>query len=214
MHTTPKRRAEQRLPRGLRSPRQRAAAATAASAVAVAAALVLVFGAVLGPGKAGTAPLLAGFEARSYRPGQVALLHIGGGTTNAVTLQLFLAGGAADPRAKARAWDGPTFGRGVTPPVQLHRPSGQSEWVARVPLGATWPSGDYVARLSWHGHTDYAPFILRPRTLGSEPVLVVEPTNTWHAYDVVDGDSWYLDPKVHVIDLTHPFAAFDVRGSR
>src|SRR5262249_21227669 len=83
----------------------------AASAVAIAAALVLVFGAVLGPGKAGTAPLLAGFEARSYRPGQVALLKIGGGTTNAVTLQLFLAGGAAAPRAKARALDGPTCGQ-------------------------------------------------------------------------------------------------------
>jgi hypothetical protein len=38
-------------------------------------------------------------------------------------------------------------------------------------------------------------------------VLVVEPTNTWHAYDVVDGDSWYLDPSVHAIDLTHPFAS-------
>jgi len=45
-------------------------------------------------------------------------------------------------------------------------------------------------------------------------VLVVEPTNTWHAYDVVDGDSWYLDPAVHVIDLTHPFASARVSGTR
>jgi hypothetical protein len=43
-------------------------------------------------------------------------------------------------------------------------------------------------------------------------VLVVEPTNTWHAYDVTDGDSWYLTPSVHIIDLTHPFAGTDVRG--
>jgi N,N-dimethylformamidase beta subunit-like, C-terminal len=42
-------------------------------------------------------------------------------------------------------------------------------------------------------------------------VLVVEPTNTWHAYNVTDGDSWYLDPSVHSIDLTHPFASFTVR---
>jgi len=214
MDTDARRPRERQLPWDFRSRRQRAAAATLASAVAIAAALVLVFGAVLGPARGGAAPLLAGFEARSYRPGQVALLAIGGGTTNRVTLQLFLAGGAADPRAKARTWDGPTFGRGVTAPVQLRRPAGQSRWLARVHLASTWPSGDYVARLSWNGHTDYAPFILRPRRLGSEPVLVVEPTNTWHAYDVVDGDSWYLDPSVHVIDLTHPFAAFDVRGSR
>jgi N,N-dimethylformamidase beta subunit-like protein len=214
MDTTPQHLRERRSRWVPRSRRQRAAAATITSAVAIAAALVLVYGAVLGPARAGTTPLLAGFEARSYQPGQVALLNIGGGTTNRVTLQLFLAGGAADPRAKARAWDGPTFGRGVTAPVQLHRPAGGSSWLVRVPLGSNWPSGDYVARLSWHGHTDYAPFILRPRRLGTEPVLVVEPTNTWHAYDVVDGDSWYLDPKVHVIDLTHPFAAFDVRGSR
>ena len=214
MHTTPKRSAERLLPRRLRNRRQRAAAATAASAIAITAALILVFGAVLGPSRPGTAPLLAGFGARSYRPGEVAVLNIGGGTTNRVTLQLFLAGGAADPRAKARTWDGPTFGRGVTAPVQLERPAGRSQWLVRVPLGSHWPSGDYVARLSWNGHSDYAPFILRPRRLGSEPVLVVEPTNTWHAYDVVGGDSWYLDPKVHTIDLTHPFAAFDVRGSR
>ena len=43
-------------------------------------------------------------------------------------------------------------------------------------------------------------------------MLVVEPTNTWHAYDVTDGDSWYLTSSVHVIDLTHPFAGTDVRG--
>src|SRR5436853_517630 len=48
--------------------------------------------------------------------------------------------------------------------------------------------------------------------LGDAPVLVVEPINTWHAYDDVDGDSWYLDPAVHVIDLTHPFAASRVNG--
>ena len=78
MDTRPQRLRERRLPRGFRSRRQRAAAATLVSAVAIGAALVLVLGAVLGPARAGTAPLLAGFEARSYRPGQVATLSIGG----------------------------------------------------------------------------------------------------------------------------------------
>ena len=44
-------------------------------------------------------------------------------------------------------------------------------------------------------------------------MLVVEPTNTWHAYDDVDGDSWYLDASVHHIDLTHPFASSRVNGT-
>ena len=198
--------------------RQRAATATVASGVAVVAGLVLVYAAVLGPSRAGTAPLLAGFAARSYAPGQVAELNIGGGETSLATLQLFLAGSSGStgsmPDGTPAGWDNTTFGKPVTAPRQLQRPAGGHRWVARVQLGSDWPSGDYVARLSGPGHTDYAPFILRPSRLGTEPVLVVEPTNTWHAYDVVEGDSWYLDPKVHLIDLTHPFAGYSVRGAR
>jgi hypothetical protein len=100
----------------------------------------------------------------------------------------------------------------VTAPQQVQRPSGSRRWLVHVGLGADWPSGAYVARLSWGVHADYAPFILRPSRLGHAPVLVVEPTNTWHAYDDFDGDSWYLDPAVHAIDLTHPFAASRVNG--
>jgi N,N-dimethylformamidase beta subunit-like, C-terminal len=174
---------------------------------------VLVYTVLLGSARSARVPLLAGFEARSYEPGQIALLDIAGGTTKHVTLQLFLAGGAAVPGAAAHGWDKVTFGRPVSTPQALRRPS-SGRWRAHVRLGASWPSGDYVARLTWRGHSDYAPFILRPSRLGTAPVLVVEPTNTWHAYDVLDGDSWYLDSKVHRIDLTHPFAATDVRGAR
>ena len=197
-----------------RSRRHRAAAASAASGVAVLAAVAVVFGAVLGTGRAATSPLLAGFLARSYAPGQVAVLNIGGGDTNRATLQIFQAGASGTPGpAAAPGWDKHTFGKPVTPPQQLRRPSGNGRWLVHVSIGSGWASGDYVARLTWGGHTDYAPFVLRPRRLGAEPVLVVEPTNTWHAYDVVDGDSWYLDPSVHVIDLTHPFASSRVSGA-
>jgi hypothetical protein len=213
MAIAPQRPRQHRLPRSLQTRKQRAAAAAVASGVAVVAALVLVYGAVLGPANAGTAPLLAGFEARSYAPGQVALLDIGGGATNRVTLQIFLAGGAAVPGAATQGWDRVTFGKPMSEPQVVRRPSGE-KWLVHVPLDSTWPSGDYVARLTWHGHTDYAPFILRSSGLGTAPVLVVEPTNTWHAYDVLDGDSWYLDSNVHTIDLSHPFAAYDVRGER
>ena len=190
-------------------------AANLASGVAVAAAAALVFGVVLGPGRADTSPLLAGFQARSYAPGQVAVLAIRGGDTNRATLQIFQAGASGTPGAAAtRGWDKHTFGKPVTARQRVRRPSGSQRWLVHVRLGSNWSSGDYVARLTWGVHTDYAPFVLRPSRLGTAPVLVVEPTNTWHAYDVVDGDSWYLDPSVHVIDLTHPFASSRVTGAR
>jgi hypothetical protein len=188
-------------------------AASLASGVAVIAAVAVVFGFVLGTGRAGTSPLLAGFLARSYAPGQVAVLAVGGGGTNRATLQIFQAGASGTPGpAAAPGWDRHTFGKPVTAPQQVHRPSGSGRWLVHIRLGSDWPGGAYVARLSWGVHADYAPFILRPSRLGHAPVLVVEPTNTWHAYDDFEGDSWYLDPAVHAIDLTHPFAASRVNG--
>jgi hypothetical protein len=213
MHSTANPLHDPPLARFLRTRRQRATLATFGSAIAVTAALAIVFGIVLAPSRAGTPPLLAGFEARSYAPGQTAVLDIGGGATDRVTLQLFLAGSPVTPTAQSFGWDRTLFGRAVTAPRQVLRPA-RSRWHVHVRLDATWPSGDYVARLRWHGHTAYAPFVLRPKHLGTEPVLVVEPTNTWHAYDVTDGDSWYLTPSVHVIDLTNPFAGTDVRGGK
>ena len=82
MNLTPHRFRDRRSPR---SRRQRNAAAGAAFGVAAAAALVFVYAAVLGPTIAGTTPLLAGFEARSYAPGQTAVLEIDGGAAGSVT---------------------------------------------------------------------------------------------------------------------------------
>jgi N,N-dimethylformamidase beta subunit-like protein len=196
------------------APRRLRPAANLASGAAVVAAAALVFGAMLGSGRASTSPLLAGFKARSYAPGQVAVLAIRGGDTNRATLQIFQAGASGTPGpAAAPGWDKHTFGKPVTTLRQVRRPSGNRRWLVHVRLGSNWASGDYVARLTWGAQTDYAPFVLRPRRLGTAPVLVVEPTNTWHAYDVVDGDSWYLDPSVHVIDLTNPFASSRVSGT-
>jgi hypothetical protein len=189
-------------------------AANLASGVAVAVATAVVFGVVLSPSRAATSPLLAGFQARSYAPGQVATLNVRGAETNRATLQIFQAGASGTPGATAASgWDKHTFGKPVTAPRRVRRQSG-NRWRVRVRVGSDWASGTYVARLTWGNHADYAPFVLRPRRLGTQPVLVVEPTNTWHAYNVVDGDSWYLDPSVHVIDLTHPFASSLASGAR
>jgi len=213
MNITPNRLRERRDRRPPRSRRRRTAAASLASGIAVVAALAIVYGVVLGPGRAGTGPTLAGFEARSYAPGQVATLDVGGSQTSRATLQIFQAGASGTPGpAAAPGWDKVTFGKPVTTPRRVQRPAGRRRWLVHVRVGSSWPSGDYVARLSWGTHTDYAPFVIRPLRLGSAPVLVVEPTNTWHAYDVFDGDSWYLHSSVHVIDLTHPFASTRVTG--
>jgi hypothetical protein len=55
------------------------------------------------------------------------------------------------------------------------------------------------------GRQTYAPVIVRPSRLGESRVLVVEPTNTWQAYNFARGDSWYLDPGVQFVDLTRPY---------
>ncbi len=196
----------------IRSPHKRFVLCSAYS-VALIAALILCNAFVLGSGKAATAELLAGFQARSYAPGQMAALRIEGGAQRRVTLQFFLAGAV---RAHVRglsstSWDKNTFGKPVGAPQILDAPE-SGPWTAHVRLGANWLSGDYVARLTWPGGSDYAPFVLRPKRLGTASVLVIEPTNTWHAYDTYAGDSWYLNSRVHVIDLTHPFVAHDVHG--
>ncbi|HUZ16080.1 MAG TPA: N,N-dimethylformamidase beta subunit family domain-containing protein [Gaiellaceae bacterium] len=197
---------------GPRARRQQLAALSLLSGAAIVAASVYVYTSVLA--SANSAPLLAGFGQRSYRPGQVALLRLGEGVTNRATLQVFLAGasGGDAPVAKKAGWDKHVFGEAVTTPHPVRRPAGGAAWTVPVHLGANWPSGDYVARLTWGDHSDYAPFILRPKRLGTAPVLVIEPTNTWHAYNAYDGDSWYMNSAVHVIDLTHPFTDHDVKG--
>jgi len=196
---------------GPRARRLRLAALSLVAAGAIAAASVSLFTSVFA-GSPG--PLLAGFRERSYRPGQVALLRIGGGTATSATLQVILAGavGGDAPLAAKPGWDKHTFGQAVTAPRVVHRSSGGGQWTVPIHLGVNWPSGDYVARLTWPGHTDYAPFILRPKRLGTAPVLVIEPTNTWHAYNALDGNSWYMNPAVHRIDLTHPFTDHTIKG--
>jgi N,N-dimethylformamidase beta subunit-like protein len=210
VHSTANPLYEPRIARSLRLRRRRIAGV--AAGVVLGLALALMWTVTVGLG-APAPPLLAGFEARSYAPGGIAQLAIRGGSTGSATLQVFKAGASVTPGETSLGRDRVTFGAAMAPPRTLHRPVGH-RWLARIHIGRNWPSGDYVARLTWPGHTDYAPFVLRPHTLGTQPVLVVEPTNTWQAYNVTKGDSWYLNPAVHLIHLTRPFAGTDVRGGR
>src|SRR2546430_8079832 len=166
MNIAPYRLHQGRISRSPHARRQRAAAASLASGVVVTAAVAVVFGVVLGAGRAGTSPLLAGFGARSYAPGQVAVLDIGGGATNRATLQLFQAGASGTPGpVAAPGWDKHTFGKPVTAPQQVHRPSGSERWLVHIRLGSYRPSGGSLAHLSPGPHAYFPPFLLPPRPL-------------------------------------------------
>src|SRR5205807_1657618 len=80
-----------------------------------------------------------------------------------------------------------------------------------------WPSGLYYMRLTaGDGRVGYAPFVLRPRNLGTSRIGVVLSTYTWQAYNFADangdgwGDSWYVDSSLRSVDLTRPFLDFGV----
>ena len=64
------------------------------------------------------------------------------------------------------------------------------------------------------GRVGYAPFVVRPNTLGlTNRVLVVLPTNTWQAYNFQDGngdgygDTWYAGPPNRTVNLSRGYIA-------
>jgi hypothetical protein len=69
----------------------------------------------------------------------------------------------------------------------------------------------YFARLTAGRSVGYAPFVVRPASLGQNDVAVVVPTNTWQAENFLDqdrdgyGDTWYTDPRVNTVSLARPF---------
>ena len=134
--------------------------------------------------------LSAAFAERSYRPGDVAVLRVFDAPSRSLTVSLLGASQLSSPPVATRL-------------VSL---VGPPPWPVYIRLRAT-TSGVYVARLTTPGGTDaYAPLVLRPSQLGATRMLVVEPTNTWQAYNVDAGDSWYLNRSVTKVDLARPFA--------
>jgi N,N-dimethylformamidase beta subunit-like protein len=122
------------------------------------------------------------------------------------------------------------YGGGAFPSVRDLRTSGEAmtavarvDWSAHADAPATirvvrpgdWPSGLYFLRISASdGRVGYAPFVVRPRTLGRYRVAVVLATQTWQAYNFADangdgwGDSWYVSGRQRNIDLTRPYLDF------
>jgi len=177
-----------------------------------------VYGAY-GPGGRQDAPVVrvqgidAGFTKRSYAPGESAELRL---ATDAKTLHLQVFAYQSPGRPSEQ--DLKTSGVAKTGPIRVDW-SGHRDQPAllRVVRAGDWPSGLYFVRATAaDGRVGYAPFIVRPRRLGTHRVAVVLSTNTWAAYNFTDadgdgwGDSWYVTGRYRSVDLQRPFLDFGV----
>jgi N,N-dimethylformamidase beta subunit-like protein len=80
-----------------------------------------------------------------------------------------------------------------------------------------WRSGYYLAKLvltsgSDSGKSTAVPFVVRAATGSQSDVLVVEPVNTWQAYNDWGGLSMYTDPRSAVeVSFDRPYAIGDAK---
>jgi hypothetical protein len=149
----------------------------------------------------------AGFTALSYTPNQPATLTVAADVPS-LTVQFFHAGTEHAYTAAPNVMSGLPLGD----PIQLD----WSQWrdaphQLRLWVGA-WPSGVFFAKLtSPDGQVGYAPFVVRPTTLGEHRIAVVLPTLTWQAYNFRDddgdgwGDTWYAGPPNRTARLGRAF---------
>jgi hypothetical protein len=172
-----------------------------------------------GPGGKQDAPVVriqgvdAAFTRRSYAPGESAELKL---ATDARTLRLQVFAYQSPGRPSEQ--DTRTAGLAKTGPIRIDWSGhGRRAALLRVVRAGDWPSGLYFVRASAaDGRVGYAPFIVRPRRLGTRRVAVVLATNTWAAYNFADadgdgwGDSWYVSGRHRSVDLTRPFLDFGV----
>jgi hypothetical protein len=155
----------------------------------------------------------AGFTKRSYAPGESAELRL---ATDARSLRLQVFAYQSPGRPSEQ--DVKTSGLAKTGAIRVDW-SGHHDraGLLRVVRAGDWPSGLYFLRArAADGRVGYAPFIVRPRKLGTSRVAVVLSTNTWAAYNFADadgdgwGDSWYVTGRHHSVDLGRPFLDFGV----
>src|ERR1700693_2073810 len=116
--------------------------------------------------------------------------------SRSLSLDLF-AGAALHDRALTAAEVRPSWR------ITVH---GRPPWTVYMHIGH-WQSGVYFVRLATRrGVVGYATLVLRPLYLGVHRTLVVEPTNTWQAYNFWGGDSWYKNKRIWKIHLSRPYA--------
>jgi hypothetical protein len=155
----------------------------------------------------------AGFLNRSYPVGGEASLTIAT-DARSVRLQLFSFANLPHPTVR----DLRTSGLAVAPAVRLDWSRRRSApHLVQISHAGIPESGLYFLRVTaGDGRVGYAPLILRPRTLGEHKVAVVLSTNTWQAYNFLDGngdgwgDSWYVSGATRAVDLRRPYLDFGV----
>src|SRR4051812_29477988 len=155
----------------------------------------------------------ASFTKRSYVPGQAAELRL---ATDASLLRLQVFAYQSPGRPSEQ--DVKTSSLAMTGPIRVDwRAHRDRPALLRVVRAGDWPSGLYFLRATAaDGRVGYAPFIVRPRRLGTNRVAVVLATNTWAAYNFADGDgdgwgdSWYVSGRHRRVDLGRPFLDFGV----
>lgn len=155
----------------------------------------------------------AAFTRRSYAPGETAEVRL---ATDArqLRLQVF----AYQSPGRPSEQDVKTSGVAKTGPIRIDwRAHRDGPALLRVVRAGDWPSGLYFLRATAaDGRVGYAPFIVRPRRLGTHRLAVVLSTNTWAAYNFADadgdgwGDSWYVTARHRSVDLRRPFLDFGV----
>ena len=144
------------------------------------------------------------FPRESYAPGERAALRFWT-PVRRVTVQVFRVGAE-----HARTIGNETMqGDAVTTP----RRAAETRNGTRIAIAiGDWPSGFYFARATAPGgRMGFAPFVVRPRSLGEHRVAVVLPTRTWQAYNFRDddgdgqGDTWYANQRHTTARLGRPF---------
>ncbi|MDX6476364.1 MAG: hypothetical protein QOH95_1875, partial [Gaiellaceae bacterium] len=153
----------------------------------------------------------AAFTHPSYLPGELAHIRVATDEPS-LTYRVFHSG----PELVVTYADNQFAGVDVgAPPVTVD----WSAWRSRSHIISfrvpTVASGLYYVQFGGaDGRVGYAPFVVRPTTLGlTSRVLVVLPTNTWQAYNFQDadgdgyGDTWYAGPPNRTVDLSRGYIA-------
>jgi hypothetical protein len=148
----------------------------------------------------------AAFLRRSYVPGEPMELRILADTPT-LELQFLHCGAETAGTDRNDEMKGAVSGD----PVQLDWSGKRSGPVAITVQTGDVPTGLYTVRLTTDdGRVGFAPFVVRPRVLGTQRQLVVLPTNTWQAYNFYDrdgdgwGDTWYAGGSPPV-ELDRPY---------
>jgi hypothetical protein len=149
----------------------------------------------------------ASCDRRSYAPGDLLRLTILADARE-LTLQNLHCGPEPEYTDKANEMSGLPAGPAISLPWSRSRSAPRQ---VRVRLGDDWPTGVYTAALTTDdGRIGFAPYVVRPKRLGTVRQAVVVPTNTWQAYNFYDadgdgfGDTWYAGGNPPVV-LTRPY---------